>query len=74
MTDNARELCMGEMKDTCELEGIKLHMSVWYSPELNGVAERTIRISPTPCVPCYSTPVSPNPCGQKRSTRGRRAE
>ena len=44
MTDNAGELCMGEMKDTCEQEGIKLHMSVWYSPKLNGVAERTIRV------------------------------
>ena len=32
------------MKDTCEQEGTKLHMSVWYSPKLNGVAERTIRV------------------------------
>ena len=44
MTDNARELCMGDMKDTSEQEGIELHMSVWYSPKLNGVAERTIRV------------------------------
>ena len=32
------------MKDTCEQEGTKLHMSVWYSPKLNGVAEQTIRV------------------------------
>ena len=44
MTDNARELCMGEMMDTCEQESIQLHMSVWYSPKLSGVAERTIRV------------------------------
>ena len=44
MTDNARELCMGEMKDICIREGIKLHTSVRYSPESNGVAERTIGV------------------------------
>ena len=32
---------MGEMKQICEQEGIKLHTSVRYSPESNGVAERT---------------------------------
>ena len=42
MTDNARELCMGEMKVICEQEGIKLHTSVRYSPKSNGVAVRTI--------------------------------
>ena len=42
MTDNARELCMGEMKVICEQEGIKLHTSVRYSPKSNGVAERRI--------------------------------
>ena len=35
MTDNAREL---------EQAGIKLHTSVRYSPESNGVAERAIRV------------------------------
>ena len=40
MTGNARKLCMGEMKIICEPGGIKLHMSVRYSPESNGVAER----------------------------------
>ena len=44
MTDNARELCMGEMKVIREQEGTKLHMSVRYSPESNGVAERTIGV------------------------------
>ena len=43
MTDNAR-LCMGEMKDICEQERIKLLTSVRYSAESNGVAERTIRV------------------------------
>ena len=52
---------MGEMKVICEQEGIRLHTSVWYSPRSNGVAERTIGLLTT-------TPVSPNPCGQKRST------
>ena len=28
MTDNARKLCMGEMKVICEPGGIKLHTSV----------------------------------------------
>jgi len=42
MMDNARELSMGGMRQTCEQEGIKLHTSVLYSPESNGVAERTI--------------------------------
>ena len=41
MTDNAHELCMGEMKDICEQKGIKLHTLVWCSPESNEVAERT---------------------------------
>ena len=41
MTDNAHELCMGEVK---EKEGIRLHTSVRYSPESNGVAERTIGV------------------------------
>ena len=41
MTNNARKLCTGEMNDICEQETIKLHTSVRYSPESNGVAERT---------------------------------
>ena len=44
MTDNARELSMGGMRQTCEQEGIKLHTSVLYSPESNGVTERTIGV------------------------------
>ena len=42
--DNVRELSMGGMRQTCEQEGIKLHTSVLYSPESNGVAERTIGV------------------------------
>ena len=37
MTDNGRE-----MRAICEQEGIKLHTSVRYTPESNGVVERTI--------------------------------
>ena len=44
MTDNAGELSMGEMRELCEQEGIKLHTSVPYHPVSNGVAERTIGI------------------------------
>ena len=36
MTDNARKLCMGEMMDISEQEGIELHTLVPYSPESNG--------------------------------------
>ena len=36
MTDNARTLCIGEMKDISEQEGIELHTLVPYSPESNG--------------------------------------
>jgi len=35
----SRKLCMGEMKDICEPEGIKFHASVRCSPESNGIAE-----------------------------------
>jgi transposase InsO family protein len=44
MTDNARELSMGEVKEICEREGIKLHTSVRYNPESNEVAEHTIGV------------------------------
>ena len=44
MTDNAREMCMGEMKAICEQAGIKFNMSVRYSPKSNGVAERAIGV------------------------------
>jgi len=44
LTDNARELSMGEMRDICEQEGIKLHTTVPYHPASNGVAERTIGV------------------------------
>ena len=57
MTDSARQLCTGEMKNSCEQESIKLHTLVRYSPESNGVAGRTTEYSPTRRVPCYMTPV-----------------
>ena len=44
MTDNARELCMGEMKEICKTDRIKLRTSVRYSPESNRVTERTIGV------------------------------
>ena len=44
MTDNARELSMGEMRDICGQDGIKLHTTVPYHPASNGVAERTIGV------------------------------
>jgi len=39
MADNARELSTGELRQIREQEGIKLHILVQYSPELNGVAD-----------------------------------
>jgi len=39
MTDNARELSMGETRDICERDGVKLHTTVAYPPASNGVAE-----------------------------------
>jgi hypothetical protein len=44
MTDNARELAMGEVREICERDGIKLHTTVPYHPASNGVAERTIGV------------------------------
>ena len=44
MTDDARELCMGEMRDLCDWEGIKLHTIVPYHPASNGAAERAIGV------------------------------
>ena len=44
MIDNARELCMGEMKEICEESRIKLNPAVRYSLQSNGVAERTIGV------------------------------
>ena len=35
---------MGEMREICERDGIKLHTLVRYSLESNGVAERTIGV------------------------------
>ena len=35
---------MGEMKEICETEGIKLPTSVRYSSESNGVTERAIGV------------------------------
>ena len=42
MTDNAQELCMGEMLRFCEAEGIKVSTKVPYCPDSNGVAERAV--------------------------------
>ena len=47
MTDNARELSMGEMRDICERDSIKLHSTVPYHPVLNRVAERAIGVLTT---------------------------
>jgi len=44
MTNNTRELSMGEMRDICERDGIKLRMTVPYHPASNGVAERAIEV------------------------------
>ena len=44
MTDNARELSMGEMCELCECEGIRLNTTVPYHPALNGVAEQAIGV------------------------------
>ena len=44
LTDNTRELSMGEMSRFCEAEGIKLNTTVPYHPASNGVAERTIGV------------------------------
>ena len=44
MTDDARELSMGEICDICEHNGIKLHPMVPYRPSSKGVAERRIRV------------------------------
>jgi len=47
MTDNARELSMGEMGDICECDGVKLHTTVSYHPASNGVAERATGVLTT---------------------------
>ena len=47
------------MKVICEQEGNKLHTSVQYSPESNGVTNERLELHD-------SSP--PNPCGQKLST------
>jgi len=51
MTDNARELSMGEMRDICERDGVKLHTMVPYHPVSNRVAERATGVlTATVCV------------------------
>jgi len=42
MTDNTHKLSMGDMRDICKRDGIKLHTTVPYHPASNSVAERTI--------------------------------
>jgi len=44
MTNNARELSMGEMRNICKHDGIKLCTTVSYHPTSNGVAERAIEV------------------------------
>jgi len=46
MTNNACELSMGEMRNICERDGIKLRTTVLYHPAPNGVAERAIEVLP----------------------------
>jgi len=77
--DNARELSMGGMRQTCEEEGIKLHRFVRYNSEWNGVVERTIGLL-TNAVPCHTIPAFFKPYGQRGTmqrhmyTTGRRHE
>jgi len=44
MTDNTRELSMGEVRDICEQDGIAPHTTVPYHPAPNWVAEGTIEV------------------------------
>ena len=44
MTDNTRELSMGEMCELCKCEGIRLNTTVPYHPVLNGVAKQAIGV------------------------------
>ena len=44
MTDNARKLSMGVMREICEKEGIRLNTMVPYHPVSNGIAERAIGV------------------------------
>jgi len=44
MTDNARELSMGEMRTICDEEGIRFSTTVPYHPASNGIAERAIGV------------------------------
>jgi len=47
MTDNARKLSMGEMRDICKCDSIKLHLTVPYHPVSNGVAQCAIGVLTT---------------------------
>jgi len=44
MMNNARELSMGEMRDICKCDSIKLCTTVLYHPASNGVAECAIEV------------------------------
>jgi len=44
MTNNARELSMGEMRNICERDSIKLQTTVPYHPVSNGVADCAIEV------------------------------
>ena len=44
MTDNTRELTMGEIWEVCEHNGTKLYMTVLYHPVSNGVTEWMISV------------------------------
>jgi len=65
MTDDARQLSMGEVRDICERDGIGLHTlrrMAWLSAPSE--------YSPTRRALCYyTTQVSQILCGQRRSTQ-----
>jgi len=69
MTDNARELSMGEALDICGQDGIKLHTTIPYHPASNGVAERTIGVlTNAACAMLYDSGL-PDSLWVRRSTQ-----
>jgi hypothetical protein len=45
MFDNAKEFVEGRMKLYCDQKGIRINLSVPYSPSSNGVAERLVGVA-----------------------------
>jgi len=68
MTDNVRELSMGDIRQICKQEGIKLNTSVRYTPESNGVAERTSGVLTNAARAICTIQASPEFYGQRRKT------